>query len=223
MSGGGGGGAILIATASEVAISGSVTADGGEGDARPRSGANFRGNSGGGSGGGIRVVSGSLTGAGTLSAMGGVGSSTGGQGRVRLERVNNTNTLSVAPAASSEFLTEGATAQIWLPDSAPIAKLISLGADQAPKDPRAEFGGSQGPDLIVGDVPTTQAVIETTNLPQTGSQVQLRITPQHNAEHTIVAANYHSQVSENPLVLRWVADVPITNGYSAIQIRIVAP
>lgn len=217
MGGGAGGGAFLIACEGIVEIVGSISANGGSGNS-----GSLSPNSGAGSGGGIRLVCSTLAGNGVLSAVGGV-ITPGGLGRIRLERELNSNTLSVTPSASSQFLAAGATAVIWPPDTAPRARLVTLGADVAPADPRSAFGGSQGPDLIVGGVPTSQAVIETTNLPQVGSQVQVRITPQHGAEYSVVNAVFQSQISADPLVLRWAANVPITNGYSAIQVRIVAP
>lgn len=221
--GGAGGGAILIAATSQIQINGIIRANGGEGTS-----VRYHERTGSGSGGGIRLCCRDLVGTGQVQTMGGIGTGwgdggwDGGQGRIRLERQLNVNALTVTPGASSQLLTEGESVILWPSTEAPTAKLVSFGGINPPSDPRAEYDGNQGPDLIAGTVPTTQAVVETINLPQTG-QVQVRIAPQHDAEFTLLDAVFDSQVSEDPLVLRWVADVPIANGYSAIQIRIVAP
>lgn len=215
-SGAAGGGAVLIAAQAEVEIAGVVSANGGAG-----SFGTFDA-SGGGSGGGVRIVCSTLSGNGSVLAVGGTAKGPGGLGRIRFEREIIDNGLIVNPAVSSVLLGSGDVAQIWPPDSAPFAKLVSFGGTAAPSDPRAEFKNGLGPDMVVGNLPVSQAVIETTNLPING-QVQVRITPLYESQFSAVDAVFDSQISADPLVLRWLADVPITGGYSAIQVRIVAP
>ena len=81
--GGAGGGAILVACQNTIGISGMLRSNGGVG--RYYSAENASG----GSGGGIRLVTETLAGAGTVNALGGGGWRTGGMGRIRIERVNN--------------------------------------------------------------------------------------------------------------------------------------
>jgi hypothetical protein len=80
--GGAGGGAILIASSTQIIVSGTITADGGSG----MEGCNipFNPPSGGGSGGAIRLVSVTISGTGFISANGSDGAG-GGPGRDRLE------------------------------------------------------------------------------------------------------------------------------------------
>ncbi|MGJ8726418.1 MAG: hypothetical protein ACSHYB_17860 [Roseibacillus sp.] len=216
--GGGGGGAILVACKNCISLSGIIRANGG-----PGFGSGDR-ETGGGSGGGVRVVCNEFNGDGAIqTAGGGEGWSTGGLGRIRIERVLVDNTLNFSPTPSSAVLLDDDEALVWLPNIAPSAELISLEGVMAPSDPRAGVDGeSFGPDFIAGNSPTAEAVIETTNLPQDGT-VQIRVNRRTNGDYQTVQATFHSQISADPLVLRWVADVPITDGYSAIQVRIATP
>jgi len=117
--GGGGGGAILIASTGTTTINGIVTANGGNGQFS-YTGTDI--NSGGGSGGGVRIVTHSLDGTGVARTLGGTGGKTGGVGRIRIERVINNNTIQVTPDPSIVPLTDGDTALIWPPATAPTVK-----------------------------------------------------------------------------------------------------
>ena len=87
--GGGGGGAIMIVATSQIAISGSVIANGGAPFGY------YSGNfvqGGGGSGGAIRIIGSQIIGTGSISANGGTGpyfNNSGGSGRVRLDTYDN--------------------------------------------------------------------------------------------------------------------------------------
>jgi hypothetical protein len=78
--GGAGGGAILIAANGTITIDGWIRANGGEGQNQC-----CGSHSGDGSGGGIRLVTPALAGAGQLIATGGESSAPGGKGRIRVE------------------------------------------------------------------------------------------------------------------------------------------
>ncbi len=213
-SGGAGGGAILIATAGTLNVTGQIDASGGVGK-------DNWSQSGGGSGGGIRLVCDSISGTGTLGAAGGTGWQNGGLGRIRIERVSNSGTLAIAPDPSVVPLTAGATALIWPPSTAPQVKVVSIGGVTAPADPRAAFGAS-GADVALPETATTPVLIETTNVEQ-ASTVQVRLTPRSNGNATVINAAVSSVVSTTPLVVRWTADVPVSKGYSAVQVRVVRP
>jgi hypothetical protein len=216
--GGGGGGAILIACANQVAINGTIRSDGGNG-----SSSNFQWGSGAGSGGGIRVVSDAIVGSGYVSALGGQGMYDGpsGVGRIRIERVTNSGSIAVNPAPSTVDLAAGASALLWPPAGAPEARVVSIGAVNAPSDPRAAFG-TYTPDVALPLVNTTQVIVETVNVEQV-SQVKVRITPRDSANYTEVNATYSSTISSSPLTLRWTATLPTKMGHSAIQARIIRP
>ncbi len=209
---GAGGGAILIASAGSVTVGGSIHANGG-------AGTNEYYNSGGGSGGGIRIICDTLTGGGVLSAAGGGGGYLGGTGRIRLERVTNSSTLQIAPDPSVVPLNTGDTALVIPPTGSPTVRVVSVGGAVAPADPRAGFG-SAGADITLPETSSTQVVIETTNVEQ-ASQVSVRITPRSNANAQIIPATYASTVSAG--VLRWTATLPVNDGYSAIQVKVVRP
>jgi plastocyanin len=211
-----GGGAILIAATGTVHLPGTLRANGGDGAAYY-----FSDRAGPGSGGGIRIICDSLTGGGVVNAIPGLGTAGGTMGRVRIERAASTSTANIVPDPSIVPLAADATALLWPPSSAPEVRVVSIGGVAAPEDPRAAFGAS-GADVALPETTTTAVLIETTNVEQ-ASTVQVRLTPRSNANATVVNATVESVVSTSPLVVRWVADVPVNTGYSAVQVRVVRP
>ena len=172
------------------------------------------------------MVTTSLDGTGIVRALGGGGWQTGGLGRIRLERAVNNNTLQVTPAASLVPLGVDATALLWPPDDAPTVKIIEINGVPAPNvlapaDPRAAFG-TTGADVVLPEIATVQVVIETVGVEQ-ASLVQVRLTPRSNANYTLVDAVFDHEVSPDPLVIHWTAEISVNNGYSAIQAKIVRP
>jgi len=216
--GGAGGGALLIACTQTITLNGGISAAGGAGASYY-----YSNTTGGGSGGGVRLVCSTLAGTGSCQALAGTGgaNAAAGLGRIRLERVVNANTLQVVPDPSIVPLTEGATALLWPPAGAPEVRVVSIGGVAAPADPRASFG-TEGADVALPQTATTEVLVETTNVEQ-ASQVQVRVTPRHSANYTAVNATVDSVVSTDPLVIRWVASVPVRNGFSAVQVKVVRP
>jgi plastocyanin len=219
--GGGGGGALLIAVINACTINGEISANGGAGGA----GGYWDWSAGSGSGGGVRVIAETLSGTGRCFAKGGSTDSRNdayaGAGRIRLERLLNTGNVEVVPAPSTVDLTVGATALLWPPAGAPEVRVVSIGAAEAPADPRAAFG-TYTPDVALPLASSTEVIVETVNVEQ-ASQVKVRITPRDSANYTEVAATYSSTVSADPLTLRWTATVPTTMGNSAVQARVIRP
>lgn len=207
--GGAGGGAMLIAATSTIRVNGTIRASGGAG------------RTGGGSGGGIRLVSSSLEGAGTLSAIGGTGSTVGGLGRIRLERFANNTTIAPTPSPSIVQLTDGATALLWPPSTAPKVEVVSIGGNAAPADPRASFG-TDNPDVVVAEAATTTVIIRTTNAEQ-ASQVKVRGTPRTNGNYTEVNATVSQVVTTSPLVILWTATLPVLPGHTSVIARVIRP
>jgi hypothetical protein len=210
----------LVACTGTATINGGIAANGGDGGKYTYN--NNR--TGGGSGGGIRLVCSELAGAGTLDALAGLGgaSAAAGLGRIRIERVDNNNTLQVNPDPSVVPLTDGDTALLWPPADAPTVKIISIGGETAPADPRASFG-THGADVALPETTTVQVVIETVGVEQ-ASQVQVRLTPRANGNASTVDAVVDSVTNPGPpIVIRWTADIPVGNGYSAIQAKVVRP
>lgn len=221
LAGGAGGGAILIATSGTAQLTGGISANGGNG--KPTI---FNDNATGlGSGGGVRIICENLAGSGKVNASGGTGFSNNpvvsGNGRIRLERVTNTSTISVIPAPSVVDLAAGTTALLWPPAGAPEVKIISLGGVSAPPDPRSGFG-TIGADVSIPTSDTTEAIIETTNV-ESASQVKVRITPRDTYNFTEVAAALDASANTTPPVLRWKAALPTKLGYSAVQVKVIRP
>ena len=208
--GGAGGGAMLIAATGTVTINGEVRANGGYGRTA------------GGSGGGIRIVATTLAGTGQLNAKGNAYAdwNVGGQGRIRLERVANTNTIATVPSPSVVPLTDGTAALLWPPATAPKVEIVSIGGVAVPADPKASFG-TYGADVSVAQGSTTTVVVRTTNVEAT-SQVFVRATPRPGASAPEVAAT-GTPISATPLVVEWTASLPVVTGYSAVQVRVVRP
>jgi len=219
--GGAGGGAILIACTGTLTINGTVRANGGNAYGRNIYGTSN--DSGGGSGGGIRLVADTFTGSGVVEAQ--AGSETdapGALGRVRMERVVNNNTwTSIAPSPSVVGLTAGDTALLWPPTMAPTVQIVSIGGETAPADPMASFGTS-GADVAIAQTNTTEVVIETVYVEE-ASVVKVRLTPRSNASFTEVVASQYQIVNPDPLTIRWTADIPVSSGYSAVQVHVVRP
>lgn len=216
-SSGAGGGAILIACSGGLSVQGTIAANGGNGIwTVPHTG--------GGSGGGVRLVCDTFSGTGTVQAIGGSSSRPGGLGRIRIERVTNVGTPQVTPDPSVIALQAGATCLTWLPSDGPTARIVSIGNSgntNAPADPRASFG-TYGADIALPQVSTTPVIIETTNA-EAASIVTVRVSPRSNGSYTETAATVTKTNSMSPLVLRWLANVPVNPGYSAIQVKVVRP
>ena len=214
--GGAGAGAILIASAGSVFVSGVIRANGGGTTAN---------NASGGSGGAVRLVAETLAGSGVVQALAGpaiYNLAVGGVGRIRIERGTNTSNLQITPDPSVVTLPSGATPQIWVPTTGPAVRIVSIGGNTLTTDPRAEFG-AVGADTVLPRVTNTTVVVETTNVEQ-ASVVTVRATPRSDGNFTqATAIPSLPPVSEDPLVIRWMANVPVKDGYAAIQVKVVRP
>jgi len=214
--GGAGGGAMLIACAGQLSVPGTIRANGGNAQAVAFAAS--------GSGGGIRLVAETLDGAGVVEAIGGgfnYQSLAGGNGRVRIERVTNASSLQITPDPSVVTLAAGTTPQIWLPTNGPTVRVVSIEGNAAPSDPRAEFGAI-GADIVLPQVTNVTVVVETT-VAEDASTVTVRATPRSNGNFSERVASLTEVVSEDPKVIRWTANVPVSDGYAAIQVKVVRP
>jgi plastocyanin len=216
--GGAGGGAILISASGSVALNGSIRANGGNG-----SFVNWPGE--GGSGGAIRIVAHTLQGLGEIQCRGGIVpilfSTSAGLGRIRLETTATMGSIQPSPDPSVVTIADGSTALIWPPSGSPEVRVVSIGGQAAPADPRAAFGVF-GADVSLPLVNQTSVLIETRNVEQ-ASVVKVRGTPRSNGNFAEVNATLSSVVSEDPLVLQWIANLPVQSGYSAVQVRVIRP
>lgn len=218
--GGAGGGALLIACSGTLTINGKIMANGGA----PNDNAHTaNGDTGGGSGGGIRLIADTMVGTGTIEAKAGAGGSyPGSLGRIRVERVNNNNTwTAIAPEPSVVGIETNDTVILWPTTTSPTVEILSIGGEAAGGDPLASFG-TAGADVSLGQTNSVQVLIQTAYVEQ-ASEVKIRLTPRANLNYTEITASVNAIVSTDPLVIQWVADVPVDDGYSAIQVHVIRP
>lgn len=212
-----GGGAILLACSNSVSINGNIFANGGNGN---NSGL-APGTSGSGSGGGIRIVCATLNGAGTIGAVGGSGGNAGGLGRIRLERVYNNNNSVPVPAPSVVDLATNAVAMLWPPTNAPEVKVISIGTNALPADPRAAFG-TYGADAAISLASNVAIRVATRNV-ETNAVVRVRITPRDTFNAYTQDAAYGGNSIDFPGWQEWTLNMGVNAGYSALQVQVIRP
>ena len=143
--GGGGGGSLVIASSGAIIITGSIAANGGKGAS---GNSNNGGVGGGGSGGSIRLLANTLSGNGTLSAVGGTGGlahnntrgGTGSVGRIRIEAATDTRTGTTTPTPSFRY--PGPV----VPSDMPSLKITAIGGVSVPGIPEGSFSA---PDVIL--------------------------------------------------------------------------
>jgi len=172
--GGGGGGAILIVANGTVTINGTLQANGARGGNRSNSGAECSSGGGGGSGGAIRIVAASILGGGNIEAKGGLASVhapqglAGGEGKVRLEAITNTFSVTGATPVASR-VGPG-------PITEPLQPTVAISAIQGALTPEFPLGFQGGIDMIVDAPGTVQISVDTTNVPA-GTTVDVTVKP----------------------------------------------
>ncbi|MEK6618595.1 MAG: hypothetical protein AABY90_07870, partial [Nitrospirota bacterium] len=171
-SGAGGGGALVVASSTQIAVTGAIRANGG--DAGLVAGSITQGP---GSGGAIRLVAPQINGTGTLEAKGGSGAVTGGSGRVRLEAFTLGFTGTSNPAASLSTapgpVTAASTPALV---NLPTLTIASVGGVAAPTTP----GGSYTTADVALPTGTTNPVPITLTITNTpvGTVFTVRLLPQ---------------------------------------------
>ena len=183
--GGGGGGALVIASSGVITINGGITVNGGKGANGETaiylgSPVNFTyyygGGGGGGSGGSIRLISNTLTGNGTLSAVGGnfgygwlQSGGVGSVGRIRFEAETVQRTAATTPPLTLSY------PNAVEPPNMPSLKISAIGGVSVPSVPKGSFGA---PDVILPfntKNPVT-VTVSATNIPL-GQTVTVSSTP----------------------------------------------
>ena len=197
----GGGGAILIAGTSQINISGSILANSER--------HHFEG-----SGGAIRLICDQLNGTGQLQAL---SLEHGGQGRIRLEANTFTNSLNVNPF--TKVVQPDNPVLIWPRDTAPTARIVSIGGQTAPIDPRyINAYDTADPDVKLNTPDPVDVVIETTNAEPTGTTVQLFLKP-IRGQDSVLDAQF---ISGDVTLSTWtVAGVNLPQGAYVLQVRAV--
>lgn len=160
--GGGGAGAILIASSTQINVTGSILASGGPG-----------GNGqcgGGGSGGAIRLIANTLAGNGTLSAAGGGGGQldgccsgaggAGGLGRIRLEANGFNSTF----PSSTGNRSDGGPGFVFLANT-PSVRITSVDGGTPPAVSATPIGAVGGADVSVPGPGTYTIGLQASNVP----------------------------------------------------------
>jgi hypothetical protein len=174
--GGGGGGAILIASSGTIFLNGNLYANGGFGAGRPLF-------AGGGSGGAIRLVAAQISGMGSISASGGSGSGTSGNGRIRLDTYANNYSGSINGVFTigSQFVITPSAGTL------PQITVSSVGGAMVSPSPQ---GILSVPDVIVSAQQTNPVpvVVSCSNLP-IGTAIAVTIKPASGSAVTATGAN----------------------------------
>jgi hypothetical protein len=165
--GGAGGGALRIFSSTSIAVNGSITADGGNGGAPP-SGQST--GAGGGSGGSIHLIAPTISGTGTLSALGGGHGNllalVASRGRIRLDATANQ-----FAGTANALATNGAPYNVPLPAGMPLVRVTGIGGIAVSTTPT---GDSATPDATINQSGPVTVAIEGRNVP-VGTVVQVRV------------------------------------------------
>jgi hypothetical protein len=172
--GGAGGGAILIASSTRILVNGVINANGGQpGAATGQCGT-------GGSGGAIRLVSNSMAGSGSLTAVGiknPQGCLSGGPGVIREE-----STSTFFPGSTSGTVAQSAPFRLLLPTAgSPSANVISINGISITPNPNTF------PDITINTSSPVPVVIQTQNIP-VAATLTLTILDENNVADTVVQA-----------------------------------
>lgn len=165
--GGGSGGAIVIASSTQITVTGSITANGGNGG----NGTSVGG--GGGSGGAIKLVSNTINGNGSITASGGSawnGGGVGGAGRIRLEAIINNRTAATSPEYSF-----GSPGSIFV-SNVPGLTITSVGGVTVVNP----TGNYNQPDIMLPSTTTNPVTVNLSaaNIPVT-TTVKVWVIPQY--------------------------------------------
>lgn len=217
--GGAGGGAILIAATGTITVNGAITAKGGNPGCQANCCAT-NDHCSAGSGGAIRLVGNQVrqdvAGA-VLSALGGSSPCTffGGAGRIRIETNLDTNGLEGIPPAS--FGIPGSAATIWPLESDPTIEILSVDGHEAPLDPRASLNPPAG-DINITNPNPVEVILACTNVPMNAA-LTVRVIPKRGQDIVATATFLSGDLSSS----LWITTVQFTNGFSAIQAKVVVP
>lgn len=203
-SGGAGGGAILLIVSGNFTLTGEIQAYGGS----------HSNQSGGGSGGAIRLIADTVNGAGKVRAT--AWSSTGGDGRVRLETLNFTGNVLTLP--SVPVLTPDEPLVLWPPAAAPSIRVVSVGAKNAPTDPRGSPQTAEI-DFQLDNETSSNIVLEAKNV-QSDASVKVRIVPVYGLPSTQTATFSNGTTALSTWVVN---NVNLPEGAFVVQAHAVNP
>ena len=197
--GGAGGGAILIAAQNSININGAnaIMAYGGTGNHHTK----------GGSGGMIRLLAETITGAGGLWAR---GQSGGEPGRIRIEAVTNEFTGGSSPGYS--FGVAEATPRVLKDETTPVLTLRTLGGQTIPADPSSRLRFPA--DVQLDEAGEAVLVVDAVNVPP-ASTVTVRIV-RADGMHEIVPL---AMTGGDGSASTWEGSITVAGGFSAMQVH----
>jgi hypothetical protein len=184
---GGGGGAIVIASSTTITLTGAIYANG------QFTSANWWPGTGGGSGGGIKLVANTISGNGTLSAAGGNATNygvSGGVGRIRVEAYSN----SLSSGASNPPYTFGSPTNVFLTNP-PTLKITTIGGYNVPASPT---GAYNQPDITIPSNDPNPVIVNVsaTNIPA-GTSLSVLVIPQYGGATTSVKTSLNGTDQES--------------------------
>lgn len=195
--GGGGGGALLLAVSDTLTLNGSILANGGRGSPLVRTAGITRG-SGGGSGGGVRLVASLLQGAGSINISGGLrglgvrnlDGGNGGHGRARLEGDEITFSGTVTPNTITSVSLS--TPEPIIPANFPTVRISSVAGNAVPANPTGAN------DIVLPSTLSNPVTVElaATQVP-TGSTIELSLVPTTSGNRTTVTSGALTGSLEN--------------------------
>jgi hypothetical protein len=193
--GSGGGGAIVIASSTQIAVSGSITANGGANPSFTNSCSASSTIGGGGSGGAIRLVAPVITGPGTLQAKGGtlffvpVGGpqpcTIGGDGRIRLEAFTFSFTGPSTPALTTGVPGPVTPASTPALTNLPTLTISAVGSIAPPATPGGSYAAADV-SLPAGTTNPVPVTITATNTP-VPTPFTIKVIPQFAAPTSVTA------------------------------------
>lgn len=202
--GGAGGGAILIVATQNLSLTGAINAKGGSNSY----------NSGGGSGGAVRLLSDTISGTGTVSAVS--WDNAKGDGRIRLETLSFTGNVRTFP--SVPVLTPDDPLVLWPPAAAPSIRVVSVGAKNAPTDPRGSPQTAEI-DFQMDNETSSNIVLEAKNV-QSDASVKVRIVPVYGLPITQTATFSNGTTALSSWVVN---NVNLPEGAFVVQAHAVNP
>jgi hypothetical protein len=163
-----------------------------------------------GSGGAVKVVASAVSGAGSISCQRDATTA----GRIRIETNNLAPTLRSFPETIG--VPPANPPVIWPAANAPIAKVVSVDAVNAPADPRAPLVA--GADVAIQNSNQVAILIQTQNFPIEGV-VQLNITPKFGNRTTLNATRLTGDITS----ATWRVQTTLPQGFVTLQARATQP
>lgn len=222
-SGGGGGGAIVIASSSKIVVTGSITANGGNGNAVQQFQC-VNAEAGGGSGGAIRLVAPEISGTGTLQAVAGLGGgpcSGSTPGRVRLEAFTHgyagTSNPVFSTAVSPGPVTDASSPALV---NLPTLTISSIGGEASSATPVASYTTADV-SLPSGTTNPVPVVLAATNTP-VGTVFTVKLIPQFAAptEYTAPSIGTFSNSTATIDVTFPQGQVSLINAYASFTLPV---